>query len=165
MVCKKNTSDLYWFGPKNALRPVGRRVLYCLCTEVLVVGGYKLVREREELSSLKMCKCGTFARDESNCLWIRLSSVPFGMVPALPFIDARGTQGYMQALRDVFPRKEDPRSPILSYSWWCTTVGGVAPSFNAVATCPDIRVPVDDAATTHRVMIILVATRLSLRFD
>jgi hypothetical protein len=23
MVCKKNTSDLYWFGPKNALRPVG----------------------------------------------------------------------------------------------------------------------------------------------
>jgi hypothetical protein len=23
MVCKKNTCDLYWFGPKNALRPVG----------------------------------------------------------------------------------------------------------------------------------------------
>jgi hypothetical protein len=37
--------------------------------------------------------------------------------------------------------------------------------FNAVATCLDIRGPVDDAATTHRVMIIPVATRLSLRFD
>jgi hypothetical protein len=38
-------------------------------------------------------------------------------------------------------------------------------SFDAVATCPDIRGPVDDAATMHRVMIIPVVTRLSLRFD
>jgi hypothetical protein len=38
-------------------------------------------------------------------------------------------------------------------------------SFDAVATCPDIRGPVDNAATTHRVMIILMATHLSLRFD
>jgi hypothetical protein len=35
MVCKKNTSDLYWFGPKNALHPVRRRVLYCLAPRCL----------------------------------------------------------------------------------------------------------------------------------
>jgi hypothetical protein len=38
-------------------------------------------------------------------------------------------------------------------------------SFDAVAMCPDIRSPVDDAAMTHRVVIIHVATRLSLWFD
>jgi hypothetical protein len=38
MVCKKNTSDLYWFGPKNALRPVGEGSLVLSSTEVLVVG-------------------------------------------------------------------------------------------------------------------------------
>jgi hypothetical protein len=84
------------------------------------------------------------------------------MIPALPFYDAKGTQGYIHALRDVFPGKEDPRSPV---------VGGVALlgewllSFDAVATCPVIRSPVDNAATTHRVVIIPVVTCLSLRFD
>jgi hypothetical protein len=38
-------------------------------------------------------------------------------------------------------------------------------SFDAIATCPDIRGSVDDATTTRRVMTILVATCLSLRFD
>jgi hypothetical protein len=38
MVCKKNTCDLYWFGPKNALRPVGDERFVLSCTEVLVVG-------------------------------------------------------------------------------------------------------------------------------
>jgi hypothetical protein len=38
-------------------------------------------------------------------------------------------------------------------------------SFYAVATCPDIRDPRDDAAMARRVMIIPVATCLSLRFD
>jgi hypothetical protein len=52
-----------------------------------------------------------------------LSSLEWSM-PS-PFIDARGMQGYMHALRDVFLGKEDPRYPILSYSWWHTTVGGV----------------------------------------
>jgi hypothetical protein len=47
MVCKKNTSDLYLFGPKNALRPVGEESLVLSCTEVLVVGGYKRIREGE----------------------------------------------------------------------------------------------------------------------
>jgi hypothetical protein len=44
MVCKKNTSDLYWFGAKNALRPVGEENLVLSCTEVLVVG---VTSERE----------------------------------------------------------------------------------------------------------------------
>jgi hypothetical protein len=53
----------------------------------------------------------------------------------------------------------------------CPVVGGVPLleewplSFDAVATCHDIRGPVDDAATTRRVMIIPVAMHLSLWFD
>jgi hypothetical protein len=73
-----------------------------------------------------MCKCGTLARDESNYV-CRLLSVCLEWSLPSPFIDARGTQGYMHALRDVFLGKEDPRSPILSRSRWHTTVGGVAP--------------------------------------
>jgi hypothetical protein len=38
-------------------------------------------------------------------------------------------------------------------------------SFDAVVMCPNIRGPMDDTATTHRVMIIPVAMRLSLWFD
>jgi hypothetical protein len=38
MVCKKNTGDLYWFGPRNALRPVGEESSVLSCTEVLVIG-------------------------------------------------------------------------------------------------------------------------------
>jgi hypothetical protein len=68
----------------------------------------------------------------------------------------------MCALRDVFPRKEDSRSPVVSgvplLEEWLL-------SFDVVVTCPAIRSPVDDAATTHRVMIIPVATRLSVWFD
>jgi hypothetical protein len=38
MVCKKNTGDLYWFGPRNVLRPVGEESFILSCTEVLAVG-------------------------------------------------------------------------------------------------------------------------------
>jgi hypothetical protein len=38
MVCKKNTDDLYWFGPRNTLRPVEEASSILSCTEVLVVG-------------------------------------------------------------------------------------------------------------------------------
>jgi hypothetical protein len=54
--------------------------------------------------------------------------------------------------------KEDPRPPV---------VGGVSLleewllSFEAVATCPATRSPVDDAATMRRVVIIPVETCLS----
>jgi hypothetical protein len=75
-----------------------------------------------------------------------------------PFIDVRGTPGYMHVLHDIFPRKENPRPPVVSgvslLEEWLL-------SFDAVATCPVIRSPVDDAATTRRVMIIPVATCLS----
>jgi hypothetical protein len=50
MVCKKNTNDLYWFGPRDALRPVGEMSYVLSCTEVLVVGvtsGRERERERE----------------------------------------------------------------------------------------------------------------------
>jgi hypothetical protein len=38
MVCKKNIDDLYWFGPKSALRPAGEERSILSCTKVLVVG-------------------------------------------------------------------------------------------------------------------------------
>jgi hypothetical protein len=38
MVCKKDTGDLYWFEPRNALRPVGEESSVLSCTEMLVVG-------------------------------------------------------------------------------------------------------------------------------
>jgi hypothetical protein len=68
----------------------------------------------------------------------------------------------MHALRDVFPGKEDPRSPVVS---GVPLLGEWLLSFDVVATCPVIRSPVDDATTTHRVMIIPVAMCLSLQFD
>jgi hypothetical protein len=68
MVCKKNTSDLYWFGQKNALRPVGEGSLVLSCTEVLVVGGYKLVREGGAPRSQDVSGVCVFASDKSNGL-------------------------------------------------------------------------------------------------
>jgi hypothetical protein len=44
-MCKKNTGDLYWFGPKNALRSVGEVKVVLSCTKMLVVGVTKRVRE------------------------------------------------------------------------------------------------------------------------
>jgi hypothetical protein len=38
MVSKKNTGDLYWFRPRNSLRPVREESYVLSCTEVLVVG-------------------------------------------------------------------------------------------------------------------------------
>jgi hypothetical protein len=73
-----------------------------------------------------MCECGTLAHDEPNCVWIRLLSLSLEWSQPSPFIDARGAQGYMHELRDIFSRKEDLRSPIFSCSRWRTTVGGVA---------------------------------------
>jgi hypothetical protein len=61
MVCKKDTSDLYWFGQKNALRPVGEVKLILSCTEVLAAG-VTSGREREVFPDLKMrvkCVCNS----------------------------------------------------------------------------------------------------------
>jgi hypothetical protein len=68
----------------------------------------------------------------------------------------------MHTLHDVFPGKEDLRSPIVG---GVQLLGEWLLSFNAVAMCPIMRRPVDDAAMMHRVMIIPVATCLSLWFD
>jgi hypothetical protein len=38
MVCKMDTGDLYWFGPRNVLRPLRGESSVLSCTEVLVVG-------------------------------------------------------------------------------------------------------------------------------
>jgi hypothetical protein len=68
----------------------------------------------------------------------------------------------MHVLRDVFLGKEDPRPPVvgsvLLLEEWLL-------SFDVVAMCPVICGLVDDAATTHRVVIIPVAMCLSPRFD
>jgi hypothetical protein len=63
MVCKKNIDDLYWFGPKNALRLVGDERSVLSCTKVLVVG-VKSESERgrgSQVSGLQwnVCVCVT----------------------------------------------------------------------------------------------------------
>jgi hypothetical protein len=70
-----------------------------------------------------------------------------GIVSALLFYRCKGNAGL-----------HDPRPPVvvgisLLEEWPL--------SFDAVATCPAIRSPVDDAATTRRVMIISMAMCLS----
>jgi hypothetical protein len=45
MVCKKNTNNLYWFGSKKCPTSSEEESLVLSCTEILVVGGYKLVRD------------------------------------------------------------------------------------------------------------------------
>jgi hypothetical protein len=52
MLCKKNTCDLYWFGPRNALRPVEESYVLS-CTEVLVVG---VTSGRERSSQVSRCE-------------------------------------------------------------------------------------------------------------
>jgi hypothetical protein len=116
MVCKKNTSDLYWFGPKNALCPVGEGSLILSCTEVLCSRGYKRVREGGTPRSQDVSGVCVFAFDESNNLWICLLSPLKWSLPS-PFIDARETVGYMHVLHDIFPGKEDLRPSLLPYSW------------------------------------------------
>jgi hypothetical protein len=67
-------------------------------------------------------------------------------------------QSYMHVLHDIFSGKEDPRPPVvvgvLLLEEWLL-------SFDAVATCPATRSPVDDAATMRRVVIIPMATCMS----
>jgi hypothetical protein len=64
----------------------------------------------------------------------------------------------MHVLRDIFPRKEDPRPPVVG---GMLLLGEWPLSLDAVATCLATRSPVDDAATTRRVVIIPVAMCLS----
>jgi hypothetical protein len=77
--------------------------------------GYKRVRERGTPRSQDVSGACVFASDESNGLWICLLSSLKWSLPS-PFIDARGTPGYMHVLRDIFSRKEDPRPSLLPCS-------------------------------------------------
>jgi hypothetical protein len=94
--------------------------------------GYKQVREGGTPRSQDVSGECVFAFDVLNGLWI-LPSVCFSSSFSLewslpsPFIDARGTQGYMHVLCDIFPGKEDPRPSLSPCSWWRATVGGVTP--------------------------------------
>jgi hypothetical protein len=61
MVCKKNTGDLYWFGPRSALRGGGE--FYIILHQSACSRGYKRMWERDELPSLKV-------REERVCVWL-----------------------------------------------------------------------------------------------
>jgi hypothetical protein len=67
MVCKKNTDDLYWFGPKNALRLVGEESHVLSSTEVLVVG-VTSGRERGRGSQVSRCEWSVCSWDTSRSL-------------------------------------------------------------------------------------------------
>jgi hypothetical protein len=67
MVCKKNPSDLYWFRPKNALRPVREESSVLSCTEVLVVG-VTSESERGRGSHVSRCEWSACACDPSGSL-------------------------------------------------------------------------------------------------
>jgi hypothetical protein len=55
MVCKKNIGNLYWFRPRNALRPVGEGSSILSCTEVLVVEVTSSY-ERGKISQVSRCE-------------------------------------------------------------------------------------------------------------
>jgi hypothetical protein len=115
MVCKKNTDDLYWFGPRRALRPVGERSSVLSCTEVLVVGVTSGC-ERGKISQVSWCEwwmwvCATLlvTSQGSGELSVRVlclccyggssSSLfvfvrPFGMIPTYSFYSLKEVQGY-----------------------------------------------------------------------
>lgn len=86
-----------------------------ICTEVLVLGLQAGEREGA-LRSQDVSGVCVFASNESNGLWICLLSSLKWSLPS-PFIDARGTPGYMHMLCDIFPGKEDPRPSLLPCSW------------------------------------------------
>jgi hypothetical protein len=65
MVCKENTDDLYWFGPKNALHLMEEESPILPCTDVLIVG-VTSGRERGRGSQV------------SRCEWSACSCDPFG---------------------------------------------------------------------------------------
>jgi hypothetical protein len=111
MVCK-NTSDLYWFGPKNAYVQWGGESCIALhrgaCSRGLQAG------ERGRSSQVSRCVSVEHLLVMSQAAY-RFAFCHLSLEWSLPspFIDARETQGYMHALCDVFPGKEDPRSLVV----------------------------------------------------
>jgi hypothetical protein len=118
MVCKKNTSGLYWFGPNNALRPVRKGRLVLSCTEVLVAG-VTSGQEREVFPDLKMsveCMCdfvGAHTRSRRVvCLCV------FRTVPACSFYSLKEVQGYKMLVRGVILVGEIAPGPQEGLIWW-----------------------------------------------
>jgi hypothetical protein len=112
MVCKKNTCDLYWFGLKNALRPVGDKRSVLSCTEVLVVG---VTSESErgrgsQVSGREWSVCVRAALLEPSqgpgelCDRVIVScflpnrACPLGTVPACSFYSLKEIQGYKMSV-------------------------------------------------------------------
>jgi hypothetical protein len=123
MVCKKNTCNLYWFGPRNILRPVGEESSVLSCTEVLIVG---VTSERERGRSSQVSRrerrkwvCATLLVASQGLgelparilrcvavvvlfsVYLRLGCVsgffssPLGVIPACSFYSLKEVQGYM----------------------------------------------------------------------
>jgi hypothetical protein len=129
MVCKKNTSDLYWFGPKKCPTSSGGGESYIILHWSACSKGYKRVREggaprSQDVSGVCVCVCSPLM---SRMAYRFIFLSPLKWSWPSPFIDARGTLGYMHVLRDIFPRKEDPRPSLLPCSWWRATIGGATP--------------------------------------
>jgi hypothetical protein len=81
--------------------------------------GYKLVREGGTPRSQDMSgECVSVCVPMNLPSVCSSSSLLFFLEWSMPspFIDARGTQGYMYVLRDIFSRKEDLRPPLLPCS-------------------------------------------------
>jgi hypothetical protein len=73
MVCKKNTGDLYWFGPRSALRAVREESFVLSCTKVPVVGVTNEC-ERGRISQVSWCEwrkwvCATLLVTSLLLLW------------------------------------------------------------------------------------------------
>jgi hypothetical protein len=81
--------------------------------------GYKRVRERgahrsQDVSGVCVC---VFSPLMSQTAYRFAFCPPLKWSLPSPFIDARGTPGYMRVLRDIFSEKEDPRHSLLPCSW------------------------------------------------
>jgi hypothetical protein len=186
MVCKKNTSGLYWFGLKNALRPVRKKRLVLSCTKCLWQGLH--AGEKGGVSpGLKMrvaCVCdsaGALARSRRvvcSCVSSFLRAVP-----ACSFYSLKEVQGYKMLVHGAILVGERAPRPREGLIWWgcglhCRGMAVVllalwlhgqacAPlleewslSLGAVATCLDGRIFI---AMKRRIMFITVATCLPLR--
>jgi hypothetical protein len=116
MVCKKNTSDFILAWAEECPTSSGRGESCIILHRSAYSRGYKRVREGGTPRSQDVSGVCVFASDELNSLCICLLSPMNWSLPS-PFIDVRGTLGYMHVLHDIFPRKEDLRPSRLPCSW------------------------------------------------
>jgi hypothetical protein len=115
----KNTCDLYWFGPRSALHPVGEVSSILSCTKVLVVGVTSGC-ERGRISQVSWCEwkvwaCATLLVPLQGpgellvCDWLGVVVVvvlfspsgsplgffgPLGTIPTCSFYSLKEVQGY-----------------------------------------------------------------------